>query len=87
LISLLALQGPFWALPPTILGGTAAAGGIGLINTIGTGFGGFIGPALLGALKESSGGYSSGMAVLAIAPMLTATIVLALSRSMATRTA
>ena len=87
LVSLLSLQGPFWALPPTILGGTAAAGGIAFINTIGTGFGGFIGPALLGVLKESSGGYSSGMAVLAVAPMLTATIVLALGRSMAPRTA
>jgi MFS transporter, ACS family, tartrate transporter len=87
LVSLLSLQGPFWALPPTFLGGAAAAGGIGLINTIVTGFGGFIGPALLSALKESTGSYAPGMAALAIAPMLTATIVLALGRSMVPRTA
>ncbi|HYK78693.1 MAG TPA: MFS transporter [Micropepsaceae bacterium] len=87
LAGLLALQGPFWSLPPMFLSGTAAAGGIGLINTIGTGFGGFIGPSLVGVIKDATGGYAVGMAVLAIGPMLTATIVLALGRSMAPRTA
>jgi ACS family tartrate transporter-like MFS transporter len=87
LAGLLALQGPFWSLPPMFLSGTAVAGGIGLINTIGTGFGGFIGPSLVGVIKDATGGYAVGMAVLAIGPMLTATIVLALGRSMAPRTA
>jgi ACS family tartrate transporter-like MFS transporter len=87
LVCLLALQGPFWALPSTFLGGTAAAGGIALVNTIGTGGGGFAGPYVLGVLREATGGYSAGMAVLAIGPALTATIVLALSRRMAIRPA
>ena len=87
LAGLLALQGPFWSLPPMFLSGTAAAGGIAFINTIGTGFGGFIGPSLVGVIKDATGGYAVGMAVLAIGPMLTATIVLALGRSMAPRTA
>jgi ACS family tartrate transporter-like MFS transporter len=87
LICLLALQGPFWALPSTFLGGTAAAGGIALVNTIGTGGGGFAGPYILGLLREATGGYALGMAVLAIGPALTATIVLALSRRMAPRPA
>ncbi|HMI96001.1 MAG TPA: MFS transporter [Micropepsaceae bacterium] len=86
LAGLLALQGPFWSLPPMFLSGTAAAGGIAFINTIGTGFGGFIGPSLVGVIKDATGGYAVGMAVLAIGPMLTATIVLALGRSMAPRT-
>jgi len=87
LVSLLSLQGPFWAFPPTFLGGAAAAGGIGPINTIVTGFGGFIGPALLGVLKESTGGPPPGMAALAVASMLTAIIVPALGRGMAPRVA
>jgi ACS family tartrate transporter-like MFS transporter len=87
LAGLLALQGPFWSLPPMFLSGAAAAGGIAFINTIGTGFGGFIGPSLVGVIKDATGGYAVGMAVLAIGPMLTATIVLALGRSMAPRTA
>ena len=65
----------------------AAAGGIALVNTIGTGGGGFAGPYVLGVLREATGGYSAGMAVLAIGPALTATIVLALSRRMAIRPA
>ena len=88
LIGCYALQGPFWALPPVLLSGTAAAGGIALINTIGTGFGGFMGPAIIGAIKDATGGYAVGMAVLAIGPMLTGTIVLVLGRAMrAPRTA
>jgi ACS family tartrate transporter-like MFS transporter len=87
LAGLLALQGPFWSLPPMLLSGTAVAGGIAFINTIGTGFGGFIGPSLVGVIKDATGGYAVGMAVLAIGPMLSGTIVLALGRSMAPRTA
>ncbi|MGH6828794.1 MAG: MFS transporter, partial [Rhizomicrobium sp.] len=43
-VGALSLQGPFWVLPSTFLGGAAAAGGIALINSIGTGGGGFVGP-------------------------------------------
>ena len=56
LVSLLALHGPFWALPKSCLGGVAAAGGIAFINTIGTGGGGFAGRVIVGVLKESTGG-------------------------------
>jgi ACS family tartrate transporter-like MFS transporter len=37
-----AMVGPFWAMPPIFLGGTAAAAGIALINAIGN-LGGFAG--------------------------------------------
>ena len=47
LIGMFAAYGAFWSLPPSFLRGTAAAGGIGLINAIGN-FGGFLGPSLLG---------------------------------------
>jgi ACS family tartrate transporter-like MFS transporter len=81
LIGALALQGPFWVLPPAYLGGAAAAGGIAFINAIGTGGGGFFGPYLLGRMRETTGGFAAGMAVLAIAPALSAVVVLSLGRS------
>jgi ACS family tartrate transporter-like MFS transporter len=83
LVGSMALQGPFWVLPSAFLGGAAAAGGIALINTMGTAAGGFAGPYILGFLKQATGGYAVGMAVLAIGPMLTAAIVLALGRAAA----
>lgn len=81
LVGSMALQGPFWVLPSTFLGGAAAAGGIALINTIGTAAGGFAGPYVLGFLREATGGYTVGMMVLALGPLLTAGIVLALGRA------
>ena len=40
-------------------GGSAAAGAIGLINSFGN-VGGFVGPYLIGFLKETTGSYTSG---------------------------
>jgi len=85
--SFMALQGPFWALPQSYLGGVAAAGGIALINTIGTGAGGFVGPYIVGVLKEAYGGYAVAMAVLALAPATTAIVVLSLKKSVAPKAA
>ena len=46
------------------LGGTAAAAGIALINAIGN-LGGFVGPAIMGGLRDVTGGYTGGLLVLA----------------------
>ena len=81
LVGALALQGPFWVLPSTWLGGAAAAGGIAFINAIGTGGGGFFGPYVLGLMRQATGSFSAGMAVLAIAPALSAVVVLFLGRA------
>jgi MFS transporter, ACS family, tartrate transporter len=80
-VGALALQGPFWVLPSTWLGGAAAAGGIAFINAIGTGGGGFFGPYVLGLMRQATGGFSAGMAVLAVAPGLSAVVVLLLGRA------
>jgi ACS family tartrate transporter-like MFS transporter len=85
LVGSMALQGPFWVLPSAFLGGAAAAGGIALINTMGTAAGGFAGPDILGLLRQATGGYSVGMAVLAIGPLLTAGIVLFMARALNAR--
>src|SRR5262249_48940032 len=42
-IGVIAVLGPFWTLPPSFLRGSAAAGGIALINAIGS-LGGFFAP-------------------------------------------
>jgi sugar phosphate permease len=46
--------GPFWALSTTFLSGTAAAGGIALINSVGN-LGGFFGPTFVGMIKDKTG--------------------------------
>jgi ACS family tartrate transporter-like MFS transporter len=86
LIGLFAAYGPFWSLPTSFLRGTAAAGGIALINTIGN-LGAFIGPSLFGVLKQGSGNYASGMAAIAFGMMLAALIVIAVGRTLAPRRA
>lgn len=64
----------FWALPQTFLTGRAAAGGFGLILSIGNSSG-FFGPYLVGWLKQTTPGYSGSLqwlsAFLLIAALLT----------------
>lgn len=50
----------FWAIPPRFLTGIAAAGGLALINTIGTA-GGLVGPAIIGWLKQETGSFTTGL--------------------------
>lgn len=80
-VGALSLQGPFWVLPSTFLGGAAAASGIALINSIGTGGGGFVGPYMMGLMREMTGSFAAGVAVLAVGPVLTTVIVLILGRA------
>jgi len=83
---ILAHLATFWTVPSSFLRGTAAAGGIALVNTISS-FGGFFGATLIGVLKDETGGYSAPMAMLAGAFVFTALIMLALGRAMAPRAA
>jgi ACS family tartrate transporter-like MFS transporter len=55
----------FWALPSLFLTGTAAAGSIGLINSVGN-LGGFIGPFLVGSVEAMTGSFESGLLFLAV---------------------
>ena len=70
----------FWTLPTAILRGTAAAGGIALINSI-SNTGGFFGPSIMGWLKQHTGGYSAGLGVLALSLTLAAMLVVAIGRA------
>ena len=66
----------FYSVPSMFLSGTAAAGGIALVNTFGTGMGGFLGPAIMGVLKQQTGGYAAGLIALAAGLSLSAGILL-----------
>jgi ACS family tartrate transporter-like MFS transporter len=59
----------FWTLPTAWLSGTAAAGAIALINSIGN-LAGFGGPYLIGWVKEATGSTSTGLLALAVLPLI-----------------
>lgn len=64
-----AAQGTIWAIPTTFLTAGAAALGIPMINMIG-GFGGVIGPGMIGWVRQATGSYA--LPVYAMAAMLVA---------------
>jgi sugar phosphate permease len=65
----------FWAIPAQLVEGTAAAGGIALINTVGLS-GGFWGPAVVGWTKAGTGSMHAGLLVMACAAALAAVLIL-----------
>ncbi len=69
--------GPFWSLPTAFLSGTAAAGGIALINSVGN-VGGFVGPTVMGFLKEATHRFESGLLVLAASLLVAGALALSL---------
>jgi len=73
--------GPFWAMPPAFLRGTAAAGGIAVINSVGN-IGGFAGPYAVGYVRDATGSFSAGLWLMAACLVAGAAIALGLSRSM-----
>ena len=63
----------FWPLPSTFLSGTAAAGGIALVNSIGN-LGGFVGPYIVGWIREATQSYSAALYFLAGSALASALI-------------
>jgi nitrate/nitrite transporter NarK len=59
----------FWTLPTSFLTGSAAAGGIALINSIGN-LGGFAGPYAIGWIKDATGDVTLGLVVLAVGTIM-----------------
>lgn len=55
--------GVFWSMPGDYLRGTAAAGGLALINSIGL-TGGFVGPSVVGFIRERTAGFTTALLVL-----------------------
>jgi len=57
--------GPFWSMPTRFLTGAAAASGVALVATIAS-IGGFLGPTLIGALKDRTGTHVVAFVLLGI---------------------
>ncbi|HEU4722932.1 MAG TPA: MFS transporter [Gemmatimonadaceae bacterium] len=76
--------GVFWTLPSAVLVGTAAAGGIALINSVGN-LGGYVGPVVVGRLRDATGSYSAGLYVIAAAMGVAGVLVLAFRKSVRRR--
>jgi ACS family tartrate transporter-like MFS transporter len=71
--------GPFWALPSEFLTGYSAAAGIALINSVGN-LGGFAGPYTIGRIATRTGNPYAGLAIAGVALLISAALVLLLSR-------
>jgi len=69
--------GPFWAMPAEFLSGTAAAGSIALINSIGN-LGGFAGPYLVGMVKQETHSFAGGMLLMAASLVVAGLLALTL---------
>jgi sugar phosphate permease len=65
----------FWAIPPMLMGGAAAAGGIALINSIGN-LSGWVGPSLVGALADITRTPATGLYLVAGLEVLASALIL-----------
>jgi MFS transporter, ACS family, tartrate transporter len=70
---------PLWSMPTLFLSGPAAAAGIATINSIGN-LGGFVGPAIIGWIKDQTGSFVGGLYFVAGLLVLSAVLTLLLSR-------
>jgi len=66
-IGIMCYQSTIWPIPSSFLTGSAAAGGLALIVSIGN-LGGFVGPYLIGTIRESTGSFA--WALIAVAAFL-----------------
>lgn len=73
---------PFWPMPSMFLTGASAAAGIALINSFGN-LGGYIGPFLVGWIRESTGSYEFALFFLAACALLAAFMALLARRATA----
>jgi ACS family tartrate transporter-like MFS transporter len=76
----LGTRGPFWALPTRFLTGSAAAAGIGLINTAAS-LGGFVGPYAVGLIRQMTGSFAGGLVFLAALLLLASVAAVSLRRA------
>ena len=71
---------PLWSMPTMFLSGSAAAAGIATINSIGN-LGGFVGPAMIGWIKDRTGSFAGGLYFVGLLLLLSAILTLLLARS------
>lgn len=79
-IGISAAKPPLWSMPTMFLSGSAAAAGIATINSIGN-LGGFVGPAMIGWIKDLTGSFQGGLFFVAALLLISAALTLILARS------
>jgi ACS family tartrate transporter-like MFS transporter len=70
----------FWPMPSLFLTGTAAAGAIAMINAVGN-LGGYIGPFVVGWIKNSTQSFGAGLYFLAACSLMAAVITFFAARA------
>jgi len=70
---------PLWSMPTLFLTGPAAAAGIATINSIGN-LGGFVGPSMIGWIKERTGSFAGGLYFVAGLLVVSAVVTLLLAQ-------
>lgn len=65
----------FWAIPTEILGDSAAAAGVGMINAVGS-VAGFAGPYVFGYLDTRTGSFSPGLALMTVSALVAGILIL-----------
>lgn len=85
-VGISAAKPPLWSMPTLFLSGPAAAAGIATINSIGN-LGGFVGPAMIGWIKDQTGSFAGGLYFVAGLLVISAALTLVLARSTRARTA
>jgi MFS transporter, ACS family, tartrate transporter len=80
-----AAYGPFWSMPTRFLTGAPAAAGIALVVTIAN-VGGFLGPTVIGAMKDRFGTHGPAFLLLAACGIIAAFLALRLRRVAALQT-
>ncbi len=79
-VGIYALIATFWGWAPTQLAGPGAAPGLAIINSVGA-LSGYVGPLIVGWIKQSTGDFSLGLLALAMGPLLSACVTLAVFRT------
>ena len=69
LVGMKSMLPTFWTLPTTFLSGTAAAGGVALINSIAN-LGGFFGPKIIAHVETEDGNFDAGFFIMCGVMML-----------------
>ena len=69
----------FWSIPPSFLGGAAAAAGIAIINSVGN-LAGFVSPYVVGWIKDTTRSTDIGLYVIAVSLIAAALIVLTMPK-------
>lgn len=77
-VGISAAKPPLWSMPTLFLSGPAAAAGIATINSIGN-LGGFVGPMMIGVIRQQTGSYTWGLYFVAGLLILSALTVLILA--------